>query len=206
MRPYELLPIRIYEVLIDVKSFFSWVNRRFTDNAPQFVKQRIFEKYSLPNAVWIETGSFIGTSTNYFSKNYPYVYSIEPSETFYNFCKKRFLNSNVELFNATSEVALRGLLKKVKGDLNIWLDGHYSGGHTFKEKNTCPVPIELNMIEENIENFTKLAIFIDDMRCFRFNNGEYADYPSMDYLASWAKNNNLRWHIENDIFVMTKTN
>jgi len=126
--------------------------------------------------------------------------------TFYNFSKKRFRNSNVELFNDTSENLFPDLLKKISGDVNFWLDGHYSGGQTFGKKNSCPVPIELKLIEDNMENFAKVSIFIDDMRCFRFNHGEYADYPPTEELVNWALKNCFRWHIENDIFVMIKQN
>ena len=96
------------------------------------------------------------------------------------------------------------LLKSLSGDVNFWLDGHYSGGITFKGKKNCPVEDELNAIEVNLINFSKITILIDDVRCFLSENSEYSDYPSIDYLVNWACRLNMRWRIDNDIFVIQK--
>ena len=65
-----------------------------------------------------------------------------------------------------------------------------------------PVREELQNIENNLNNFDRLSIFIDDVRCFNPAIPEYADYPSLDYLVDWSRRNGLTWHIEHDIFVM----
>ena len=45
---------------------------------PTFVKQKILLKHAVKNTTWIETGTYIGTTTA--AKRFPYVHTIEPSE------------------------------------------------------------------------------------------------------------------------------
>ena len=93
---------------------------------------------------------------------------------------------------------------KLSGNLNFWLDGHYSGGITYMGKKNCPVEDELNAIEINLVNFNQITILIDDVRCFLPQNTRYPDYPSINYLIDWARRLNMSWRIENDIFIIKK--
>ena len=117
---------------------------------------------------------------------------------------KRFKGKNVSLFNDVSENIFPSLLPKLSGNINFWLDGHYSAGVTFKGEKDCPVEDELIAIEQNLNNFNKISILIDDVRCFLPNNSSYSDYPSIDYLVDWARRMNFHWRIEHDIFIMQK--
>ena len=112
---------------------------------------------------------------------------------------KRFEGRNVSLFNDTSENVLPSLLPKLNGDINFWLDGHYSAGITFKGDKDWPVVDELSAIEANFDNFEKISILIDDVRLFLLSESEHSDYPSIDYLVDWARKMNMRWRIEHDI-------
>ena len=95
-------------------------------------------------------------------------------------------------------------MPKLSGDINFWLDGHYSAGKTFKGEKDCPIEDELNAIEENLENFAKISILIDDIRLFLPKSSNYSDYHSIDYLIDWARRLNMRWRIEHDIFIIQK--
>jgi hypothetical protein len=141
--------------------------------------------------------------TYYLSKKYPHIYSIEPNVEFYKEALNIFKGSNVTLFNNVSENTLPTLLPTLKGNLNFWLDGHYSGGETFKGNKECPIKDELNSIEVNFDNFEKISIFIDDVRLFLSSAN---DYPSIDYLVDWSRRLNMRWRIEHDIFIIQKNN
>ena len=112
------------------------------------------------------------------------------------------MNQNVELFNGVSEDIMPSLLLRLKGDINFWLDGHYSAGVTFKGNKDCPVEEELIAIKNNLLNFTKVSILIDDVRCFLPTNTTYSDYPSIDFLVDWARVNDFNWRVEQDVFVM----
>ena len=184
-----------------------WKKKDYLENGPQFVKEKIFEKYGIKDAFWVETGTYMGTTTLFLSQKFPHVYSIEPGKELYQRAAHIFKGQNVTLFNDVSERVLPTLLPKLSGDCNFWLDGHYSAGVTFKGKKDCPVEDELNAIESNLRNFKKLAILIDDVRCFLpSSNSKLSDYPSIDYLVDWARRLNMRWRIEHDIFIIQKDN
>ena len=192
----------IIDIYTNLRTSFEWMVRGFIGNRPQFIKKNVFKKFGIKNAQWVETGTFRGTSTSFFLKIAPKVFSIEPSEFFYKNALKRFeTKKNVEIFFGSSEEILPNLLPKIHGDCNFWLDGHYSGGDTFQGENNCPIPQELELIKKNKLNFNKILILIDDVRLFvnhKSNNG----YPSINFLVGWAKEQDLHWEIESDIFIM----
>lgn len=180
-----------------------WQKRNYLENAPQFIKEKVLEKYSIENANWVETGTYKGDTTYYLSKKYPHIYSVEPNVEFYKEALNIFKGLNVTLFNDVSENVLPILLPTLKGNLNFWLDGHYSGGETFKGNKECPIKDELNSIEVNFDNFEKISIFIDDVRLFLSSAN---DYPSIDYLVDWSRRLNMKWKIVYDIFIIQKNN
>jgi hypothetical protein len=198
----KLLPKKLRKFLVELLQIQRWRARGYLENAPQLVKQNLFVKYGVPQAQWVETGTHLGETTDFLSKNYSFVYSIEPGKELYKNAMKKFLNQNVELFNGVSEDVMPSLLPRLKGDINFWLDGHYSAGVTFKGNKNCPVEEELIAIKNNLLNFTKVSILIDDIRCFLPTNTTYSDYPSIDFLVDWARVNNFNWRVEQDVFVM----
>ena len=147
------------------RSIAQWKKTDFLENSPQLVKQNVFLKYGIKDAVWVETGTFLGTTTEYLRNLFPHVYSVEPEPKLFNSACKRFEGKNVTLFNDVSENIFPTLLPQLSGNINFWLDGHYSGGITFKGQKDCPIEDELSAIEKNFRNFNKLTILIDDVRC-----------------------------------------
>jgi hypothetical protein len=197
-----ILSETILEIFRNRRNFAIWKKNGFLGSSPQLVKQNVFLKYGIRGAGWVETGTYLGTTTNYLSKLFPHVYSIEPEPNLYASACKRFMDENVTLFNDVSETVFLSLLPTLRGDINFWLDGHYSAGFTFKGNKTCPVEEELAAIEKNFDNFKKVAILIDDVRLFHSSNSDHADYPSIDYLVDWARRMKMSWRIEHDIFIM----
>ena len=198
----KLLPKKLRKILVELLQMQQWRARGYLENAPQLVKQNLFVKYGVPQAQWVETGTFLGETTDFLSNSYSFVYSVEPEKELYKNAMKKFLNQNVELFNGVSEDVMPSLLLRLKGDINFWLDGHYSAGVTFKGNKNCPVEEELIAIKNNLLNFTKVSILIDDVRLFLPTNTTYSDYPSIDFLVDWARVNNFNWRVEHDVFVM----
>jgi hypothetical protein len=200
----NFLPQTVIEFISAQKGNADWRKRGFLGNSPQLVKQNVFLKYGIKDAVWVETGTYLGATTKYLSDLFPHVYSVEPEQKLYASAVKRFEGQNVTLFNDVSENVFPSLLPQLSGNVNFWLDGHYSAGITFKGSKDCPVDDELAAIENNFSNFDELSILIDDVRCFLPTSEDFSDYPSIDYLVDWARRMNLRWRIEHDIFIMQK--
>lgn len=206
MNPFikKILPLKIIKHIEVYKVIKKWGKNNFLQNSPQLIKEIVLDKYGDTNAPWVETGTFTGKTTDFLRERYSHVYTIEPEIKLYNAALKRFSGKNVTLYNDVSENVFPKLLKNLSGNINFWLDGHYSGDGTFKGKKNCPVEDELNAIEANLINFNKVTILIDDVRCFLSHEPEYSGYPSVDFLVDWARRFNMSWRIEHDIFIIQK--
>jgi hypothetical protein len=198
----KFLPINAIEFLVKQRDFFRWKKENFFGSTPQIIKEKMFLMYGISNSQWVETGTYVGTSTKFLANNFPFVHSIEPSKNFYDEAVKRFNGKNIKLYNEVSENVLSKILSLCSGDINFWLDGHFSGGYTYKGIKDCPIIDELCIIENNLNNFKKVLIMIDDLRFFSSTKNINNDYPSIDLLVDWARKNNFKWKIEHDIFIM----
>ena len=129
-------------------------------------------------------GTYLGRTTELLAKLGSQVYSIEPEIKLFNRAHILFSNySNVQILNGTSEDVFPSLLPRIKGDVNFWLDGHYSAGITFKGPQDTPILNELECISRNIGNFSRICVLVDDIRCFNPRLPEFASYPSLDTLV-----------------------
>lgn len=179
-----------------------WRKRLYDVPAPQKVKWAVLARHAIPGATWVETGTYLGDTTDFLAARSRMVYSIEPADALYEAAVRRFRNrSNVKLLHGTSETVFPGLLKQLHGAVCFWLDGHASGGITFQGVSSTPVMNELKEIEASLPKFASIVVLVDDMRCFDPTIPAYADYPSRSKLAEWAERNAMLWHIEHDIFV-----
>ena len=192
-----LLPL--YEALLPLLKTFRWRAHDYLGPRPQFIKKRVLAEFGIPKAPWIETGTYLGTTTAYLARRAPHVYSFEPAAMLFAKAQKRFENANVTLINAPSEDALPELLATLSGDINFWLDGHYSAGATYEGAQFSPILDELAAIEATIPRFDKIAILVDDARLFA---EEKDGYPSLDILVDFARKHDFAWCIENDIFII----
>ena len=184
----------------------DWAQKGFASPSPIFVKHSCLKRNGYPNATWVETGTYLGETTSFLSKLARKVFSIEPEPALFSNAKLLFgKKKNVEILNGTSEDILPSLLPKISGDVNFWLDGHYSMGITYKGERDTPIIQELAAISDNFSHFDKVCVLIDDVRCFNPQIDEYSTYPHIDTLIIWAKKHQLTWHIEHDIFVAKTT-
>ena len=182
--------------------YIKWRSNNYRPPSPYSIKKKTLQNNAFPNVGWIETGTYLGETTKFLSKNYSSVITIEPSAPHFNYVSKRFRKiSNVKVINSTSENSFNELLRNSKDELNIYLDGHYSGDGTFGESKVTPVKEELDSIEKSLDRFKKLFVAIDDFRVF--TNSDSA-YPSRYYLIDFCKRNNLIWNVEQDIFMFWK--
>ena len=185
--------------------FRDWEERNYAAPCPPVVKQQVILRNGLGNATWIETGTYLGETTEVISKVAKMVYSIEPEPALYSRALGRFSNAtNVRIINGLSEHVLPELLPTLSGDMCFWLDGHYSAGMTFKGPKDTPIVDELGFIERHLARMGKVIVMVDDVRCFNPRLPDYAAYPPLDFLVDWARGNDMDWHIEHDIFFSRK--
>lgn len=184
------------------KALIRWGNNGYAAPSPHFIKQIVLFRNAIPNSVWVETGTHLGETTKELSKYGSFVYSIEPDPTLYSNAAEHFRSyPNVEILKGLSEEVFPLLLPKLSGDVNFWLDGHYSGGITHKGPQDTPILEELAHISANLNHFRKVCVMVDDIRCFNPELDEYSTYPSLNVLVDWANKNGLSWHIEHDILI-----
>jgi len=192
----------VYQHLRMLVEGARWRKNGYRAPSPHHVKQKVLLRNGNPNAVWIETGTYLGQMTKSLSKSAYHVYSIEPEPLLHTRADAYFrYYQNVTIIKGLSERILVDLLPKLSGDINFWLDGHYSAGCTHKGPQDTPILDELSIIMNNIERFKNTCIMIDDVRCFNPEVPEYSSYPSLNEIVEWANDSRLQWHIEHDIFI-----
>ena len=180
----------------------EWASRNFTAPSPHFVKQICLLRNGIAGGTWVETGTYLGQTTEVLARLDRPVFSIEPEPGLFANAKSRLSRfPNVQILHGISEEIFPSLLPRLTGNINFWLDGHYSAGITFKGPQDTPIIDELGCISRNLSRFKNVCVQIDDVRCFNPLIPEYSTYPSINVLVDWARNHRLDWHIEQDIFV-----
>lgn len=184
------------------REFKSWRKRNFAAPSPNAVKKTRLVANGLPGATWVETGTYLGDTTHFLCQLGVRVITIEPSTKLFNRSAQRFRKKKeVQLFHGTSEEIFPTLLPTLNGSVVFWLDGHFSGGQTFRGKADTPIRYELEAISKVRNNFQRLVVIVDDVRCFNPDSEMWGSYPSIDFLVDWARSNKMHWHIEHDMFV-----
>lgn len=195
------LGFRKPEYLVRAEELKTWIRRRYASPSPNFVKRAVLLRNGLPDCVWVETGTFVGGTTRLLAKHSKYVVSIEPDRLLFNRAQRRLRKvRNLEIVNGPSEEVLPQILPDLRGNVCFWLDGHYSGGVTYRGHQDSPIVDELLEIEKHISKFDNISILVDDVRMFDSNHQE-SSYPPLEALVAWAMSNQFHWTIEHDIFV-----
>lgn len=179
----------------------TWPLRGYDTPAPQRVKIEVLQRYGLLGATWIETGTFLGTTTRVLARWADAVYTIEPSAELAALARRRLARlRNVTVIEGLSEDVLPGLLGEVRGTACFWLDGHASGGPTFQGPQSTPIRQELATIASHLGQFDRAVVLVDDFRGFGAAAGQDGEYPSRSSLVEWADRNGMSWTVEHDIF------
>ena len=193
---------RIFPARVIRREHAEWAGRGFAAPSPSHIKRATLLRLGLPEATWIETGTFMGDTTALLARRARRVHSIEPEPKLCARAKARFASTpNVEIHGGISEEVLPGILARLEGDVCFWLDGHYSAGVTFKGPKDTPIAEELAAIEAAAPRLGQIIVLVDDIRCFDPAKPEFVDYPSKAFLIAWAERLGFSWHIEQDIFV-----
>jgi DNA helicase HerA-like ATPase len=197
----KFIPFYFSLELADKMEFVAWWRRNFVSPAPQFIKMRILQ--SAKNVdVWIETGTYMGRTTDFLRQIGSSVVSIEASKELALKAERLFeRHTNVQIVYGLSEDELEKILEGLGSEVRriaFWLDGHFSGGPTHLGPVETPIQKELEIISRKLKRFDEVSLFIDDFRCFV---KQETDYPGTEILSCWARENNLSWSVEHDIFI-----
>lgn len=185
------------------EEFLQWKARNYAAPSPTYIKRAVLQREGIPNAAWVETGTYLGETAKFLSAFSKHVYTIEPEPKLALNAKNSLAKqSNITVIQGTSEDEFPKLLSTInEPSVNFWLDGHFSSGITFQGKQDTPIIEELRCIAEYRNRFKNITVLVDDLRCFGSSNPEYKCYPDLNHLINWANELKLKWHIEHDIFV-----
>ena len=193
----------------ELEEILVWQNiYNFEEPFPGFIKKKVLKNYSSKNVIWVETGTYEGYTAEFLSNISKFVHTIEPSKKYFDLSKERLSKfSNCKVYNETSESILEEILLEIPDGESIcfWLDGHWSGGDTFKGTKDTPIEFELKTIEKFINKFSNFTILVDDFRLFDEKYEKKEIYPDKYFLIEWAAQNNLDWNITRDIFVVSNS-
>jgi hypothetical protein len=200
---YGVTPRLSSRHLSEVFKIIRWAITGFGVPVPGSIKRRIIGRLLPKDALFIETGTYLGETAEYFRRRGHDVVTIEVHKPLYDHIAPRLKHLGVTALHGDSGVVLDDVMKHIGNrSIFLWLDGHYSGGITGKATSyLTPIQMELEAIAKFIRTgpSTKPIIAIDDARCF----GSMPGYPSLSDLVSFASAVGLGWRIQHDIFIMT---
>lgn len=132
--------------------------------------------------VFVETGTFLGHTTNFMADHFDICHSIELDETLHRQAVERFAgNDAIIVHHGSSASVLPEIMTDLDEPAFFWLDAHYSRSVTAGASQDAPIEIELrSILEHRIKNHT---IFIDDSRSFLGVDG----YPTVRQVITFVK-------------------
>jgi len=182
----------------------KWRERGYAAPSPAFVKREVLSRHNLPDATWIETGTFQGDTTAFLAGHAKKVISIEPEPKLYAAAVERFKgNSKVELHNGLSETVMPACCRSCPQRLllarrSLLLRHHAQGaeGHADHRGAVQHCGCDRRM-EQGHGAGRRRALL-------RPERPDYPDYPDRSFLTHWAEKLGLTWMIEHDIFIAKK--
>ena len=89
---------------------------------------------------FIETGTYLGDTLDFFKNSFINLISIELSGEYYTKAVDRFKDiKNIKIINGDSGEKLSEILKTINEPCLFWLDGHYSSGDTARGEKDTPI-------------------------------------------------------------------
>lgn len=202
---------KLYSLLVNIYSKIVpfWIIKLLPKRtAPAKKRFNFIKDLALKNNIniFVETGTYLGDTTNALSKYFKKIYTFEITEELVVLAKKRFEGKkHIEVIHGDSGEELIHVLPNIQEKAIFWLDGHYSEGFLHAKRYGIDTPIikEIKTIfESNIKSFDNI-ILIDDAFEFDGTRG----YPTVEELKSivQAYNNSYDIYVAYDIiFIMPK--
>jgi hypothetical protein len=182
--------LKLRKVLSDIALTVYTIEYYITKKKPTtIVKRKLISKIGnyYGCKIMVESGTYFGQSTKYFSKIFNKVFSVELSPALYDFSSRRFSKiSNIFLYLGDSVVQLPRIILLLNQPTIFYLDAHASGGVTQQGQEPSPIKKELEIIS-NFKHLSNSIILLDDARGFDGSNS----YPSFMEVSEWAARNEL---------------
>jgi hypothetical protein len=132
---------------------------------PALTSTEIRTMMSIPCSIFIETGTYLGQTTEIAASMFEKVHTIEVKNDLFISAKNKLSRyPNVVCHLGDSSILLEDICKKLTKSSCFWLDGHYSAGNTGKGSKNVPLYEELQTIMKNCSQ--ECIILIDDCRLF----------------------------------------
>jgi len=114
--------------------------------------------------VFIESGTYLGSTSNWASKHFEVVHTIELSKNLFERHSKELTDKNKVIPHQGDSREILPQITREIGDRRclFWLDGHWSGGETAGGDNECPLVGELKCLAKRRNDI----LLIDDARLF----------------------------------------
>ena len=114
-----------------IKHYFEALLHMKRLPAPYLQKHALLLDFFPAASTAIETGTYLGETTELLQRHCKTVVSIEPYTPLFEYNAKRFKGfDNVNLIHGSSEQFFEDVVENIAGDISFWLDGHYSGEGT----------------------------------------------------------------------------
>jgi hypothetical protein len=124
--------------------------------------------------VFIETGTFLGETTQMAATIFDKVFTIEVDDKLYNNAAAYLPQFGIEVIKGDSLNIFPTLIPKISDNIIFWLDGHYSGYGTGYGQYDFPALQECEMIDKYLQS-KEAFIMIDDVRLFGHGHAEQVD-------------------------------
>lgn len=193
----------IRQFLGQARYTWRWARAGFGAPYPHYMKQSTLLRHSQPDSVFIETGTYRGSTSRYFAKRRFKVVTIEVHKPLFDRYSPELKRLGVDPRLGDSGELLGAILDEFREypAFSVFLDGHYSGGATGQGAAAVPVVKEFRSLLEFIGKHPskQFSIMIDDWRLFM--PGGDPTYPERSGLIDFAETLSVQWKIENDIFI-----
>jgi hypothetical protein len=197
-----MIKIRLRDYLTNALSLIKYV---FNSEQVSIIKKRqIINDYAIKFSLQhlVETGTYLGQSTNFFSKRLVKVQTIELNLALFDYAKQKFKKrNNIVCHFGDSQIVLKEILDNLDEPSIFFLDGHMSGGITSGGSSPSPVKSELQLLKK-FKLISNSVIFLDDARGFDGTNS----YPDLVEISDWCSELNFcKPQIIEDMIVLVPT-
>jgi len=111
---------------------------------------------------FVETGTFMGTTTKIAQGIFKQVFTIELNERLFQKAQNDLTQDNTHVLQGNSIDVLHKIKEQLTEDTVFYLDAHWAGDLTSRGEKDCPLLEELRLIKERVGKYHDVII-VDDI-------------------------------------------